>query len=109
MYNIKWLSEDGPLGTWVTGGLEQVRFTNQSANDIPLPNAQFLAIHAAIAKVLHLSGAAEPLDLVMDRFDSGSSPVPSGKYGSADLAIRWSLLELFGDNFTHLPTEIRAH
>jgi len=64
VYNIKWLSEDGPLGTWVTGGLEQVQFTNQSANDIPLPNAQFLAIHAAIAKVLHLSGAAEPLDLV---------------------------------------------
>ncbi|KAF8326936.1 hypothetical protein F5887DRAFT_1084097 [Amanita rubescens] len=109
VYNIKWLSEDGPLGAWVTGGLDQVQFTNQSANDIPLPNAQFLAIHAAIARVLHLSGAAEPLDLVMDRFDSGSSsPVPSGKYGSADLAIRWSLLELFGDNLTHLPTEIRA-
>ena len=58
-----------------------------------------MAIYAAIDKVLHLSGAAEPLDLVMDTFDSGSSnsPVPSGKYGGADLDIRLSLLDLFGD------------
>ena len=107
MYNVKWLSEDR-VAAWLSYGSQQVRFTNQSEKDIPLPNAQFLMIHAAIAKVLHLSGAAEPLDLVMDRFDFGSSPVPSGKYGSADLDIRLSLLDLFGDRFSHLPTEIRA-
>ena len=64
MYNVTWL-------VWVVGGREQVRFTNQLEKDIPLPDAQFLAIHAAIPKVLHLSGAAKPLDLVMDKFEFG--------------------------------------
>ncbi|KAF8338694.1 hypothetical protein F5887DRAFT_1077628 [Amanita rubescens] len=107
VYNVKWLSET-PVYVWALGGRQQVTFTNHSEKDIPLPNARFLAIHAAIAKVLHLSGAAEPLDLVMDKFNFGSYPVPSGKYGSADLDIRLSLLDLFGDHLSHLPTEIRG-
>lgn len=111
MYNVKWLSNT-PKFIWAASGRrQQVRFTDHSEKgDISLPNAKFLAIHAAIAKVLHFSGAAEPLDLVLDRFNSGSfSPVPPGKYGSADLAIRWSLLELFRDCLTQLPAEICTH
>ncbi|KAF8341900.1 hypothetical protein F5887DRAFT_1217118 [Amanita rubescens] len=107
VYNVKWLSPTQVL-SWGTSGLQQVRFTDQSGKDIPLPDARFLAIHAAIAKVLHMSGAAEPLDLVMDKFDFRSPLVPSGKYGSPDLDIRLSLLDLFGDHLSHLPTEIRS-
>jgi len=102
---VEWLSETHRLA-WVVAGRQQVRFTNQSEEDIPLPDAWFLAIHAVIAKVLNLSGAAEPLDLVMDRFNFRSSPLPSGKYGSTDLDIRLSLLGLFGDRPSH---KIRAH
>ena len=69
MYNVKWLSGTRRL-VWVTNGSQQVRFTDRSEEDVPLPDARFLAIHAAIAKVLYLSGAAEPLEAVMDRFDS---------------------------------------
>ena len=43
--------------------------------DHPLPNAIFIALHAGIARVLHMSGAAEVLDQIIDRYDneSGSS------------------------------------
>jgi hypothetical protein len=107
VYSVKWLSET-PIFVRTMAGRQQVTFTNHSEKDIPLSNTRFLEIHAAIAKVLRLSGAADPLDLVMDRFDFGSSHVPSGKFGSADLDIRLSLLDLFGDHLSHLPTEIRV-
>lgn len=60
-------------------------------------------IHAAIAKVLHMSGVGEVLDLVIDRFNPRSS-VLSGKFGVEDLDIRLSLLTLAGANRSHLPT-----
>jgi hypothetical protein len=66
------------VAVWATCGRQQVRFTDYSGKAIPLPNARFLAIHAAIAKVLHFSGAAEPLDLVTDRvlhFSGAAEPL----------------------------------
>lgn len=88
---------------WMLCGRLQVTFENYP--DIPLPDARLLKIHAAIARVLRLSGAAESLDLVMERFDFGSSPVSSGKFGCADLDLRLSFLKLSQGHLSHLPTE----
>ncbi|KAF8961715.1 hypothetical protein BDZ97DRAFT_1827664 [Flammula alnicola] len=44
-----------------------------------LPNRKFLSLHAAIASVLHMSGAGAVLDLIMDKFSAAGTPVPSGK------------------------------
>ncbi|RDB17756.1 hypothetical protein Hypma_001070 [Hypsizygus marmoreus] len=47
---------------------------------VPLPDPHYISIHAAIAGVLHMSGAGKFLDELLDKFDSngvGSSAVPS--------------------------------
>ncbi|KAI5987633.1 hypothetical protein EDD15DRAFT_2371994 [Pisolithus albus] len=42
-----------------------VTFTTPDAEKYPLPNSTYLAIHAACAKVAHLSGAAEHIEEVL--------------------------------------------
>ncbi|KAF8867707.1 hypothetical protein BD779DRAFT_1483042 [Infundibulicybe gibba] len=46
---------------------------------IPLPEVCYLQIHAAIAGILHMSGASEFFDELLEKYDSkeGSSPVQS--------------------------------
>jgi hypothetical protein len=92
---VKWLRQ--PLAIFSLLGHRQVKFENYSKEAIDLPNAKLLEIHAAIAKVLHMSGAAECLDLVMDRFNPESFPVPSRKFGSSDLETRLFVLGLSGE------------
>ena len=66
-------------------------------------------IHATMAKVLHSSGASEVLDLVMDRFNPQSSPVPAGKFSGDNFDIRLSVLSLAGPHQNHLPTDIHGY
>ena len=48
---------------FILAGLPQtVTFTTQS--NLPLPNPRYLALHAACAKVAHLSGGGEYIDTV---------------------------------------------
>ncbi|KAI5992157.1 hypothetical protein EDD15DRAFT_2168442 [Pisolithus albus] len=62
---------------------EYVTFSTPDAEKYPLPNPNYLAIHAACAKVAHLSGAAEHIEEVLRRMedtvflaeDGGSSEV----------------------------------
>ncbi|KAF8956255.1 hypothetical protein BDZ97DRAFT_1852474 [Flammula alnicola] len=57
-----------------------IRFNDHSPPPgTSLPNRKFLALHAAIASVLHMSGAGAVLDLIMDKFSAAGTPVPSGK------------------------------
>ena len=42
----------------------QVRLTTPDPNNYPLPNPYYLALHAACARVVHLSGAAEYIEMV---------------------------------------------
>ena len=58
-----------------------VTFT--SATGDPLPHADFLALHCAICRVLHASGAAEALDLLFR--DWGETMVLASDGSSADL------------------------
>ena len=45
-----------------------VVFQDHSPNGTALPDSRFLALHAAIAHVLHMSGAGKVLDLIMDKY-----------------------------------------
>ncbi|KAL0958578.1 hypothetical protein HGRIS_000716 [Hohenbuehelia grisea] len=63
-----------------------VTFFNRTPTDIaplPMPNKRYLAMHAACAKVAHMSGAAEALDDLDRRYDEGTVLAWDG--GSADL------------------------
>jgi hypothetical protein len=57
---------------------ETIIFRDNSARGQALPNPKFIALHAALAQILHLSGAGEVIDLVMDRYSKDGPKVPSG-------------------------------
>lgn len=79
---------------------QQVRFQDHSKHGMPLPHPKFIAIHAAFAHVLHLSGAGKVMDKVYDRFfGKGRSSMPSGHISrNEDLAFRLALMELTPSN-----------
>ncbi|OBZ67865.1 hypothetical protein A0H81_12270 [Grifola frondosa] len=90
VYTIRWFS-DVPTAA---AGVREVRFTNHSRHGTPLPNPKFIAIHAAIAHVLHLSGAGEVIDAVIDRFFE-NGVVPADRVADDDdMALRMSLLDI---------------
>jgi len=71
-----------------------VVFADHSKEEIPLPNAKLIAIHAAVAHVLHMSGAGKELDKILDFFgDCGAAGVVKDIH-SDDLPIRLSLMSL---------------
>ena len=43
----------------------QIEFTTPDPETLPLPSPEYLQIHAACAKVAHLSGAAEHMDKIL--------------------------------------------
>ncbi|KAG0694268.1 hypothetical protein DFH29DRAFT_1006497 [Suillus ampliporus] len=51
-----------------------ITFRNHAAptRDIPLPNPHFIALHAAICRILHMSGAAEVFTQILDRYDGAA-------------------------------------
>ena len=44
------------------GLLDQIILTTRDAKKLPLPDPRYLALHAACARVAHLSGAGEYID-----------------------------------------------
>jgi hypothetical protein len=51
-----------------------ITFRNHAApyRSLPLPDPHFIALHAGISRVLHMSGAAEVFDQIFDRYDKAS-------------------------------------
>lgn len=54
--------------------LAQVQGAQAVNQGVPVPNRDFIRIHAAVAGVLHMSGAAEAIDEVLKRFDGTGPP-----------------------------------
>ncbi|KAG8946604.1 hypothetical protein FRC00_009505 [Tulasnella sp. 408] len=74
-----------------------VAFSNQSDRDLPLPSPEFLAAHAALAKVFRVTGAGDYIDrLWMDAEESGGLSVD----GSSDVGVLLSLLQRSWDRST---------
>jgi hypothetical protein len=61
-----------------------VEFPTKEVSGIEPPNPDFLRVHAAFAKVLHISGAAE----FMDRLETdGERPVPLFMHPTNDFGL----------------------
>ena len=59
---------------------------------VPLPNPELIALHCALAKVLHMSGAGDAIDLAMSRLFPEELPVKAMDADS--LALQLSGLHL---------------
>ncbi|KAL6305603.1 hypothetical protein BKA93DRAFT_748875 [Sparassis latifolia] len=80
-------------------GFREIKFINYAPHDTKLLNPKYIAIHAAVAHVLHLSGAVEILDSAMEKFFKGSVAVPAGKLdGEGDMQLWICLMNLADDN-----------
>ncbi|KAJ9283813.1 hypothetical protein DTO021C3_8640 [Paecilomyces variotii] len=55
-----------------------VRFKSHDGNHIPLPDKAILAAHAAIARILHLTGMGEEIDKMLREFDKLSCLAEEG-------------------------------
>jgi len=55
------------LGDTVKDG-DEVTFTSVDPTLYPLPDHRYLALHAAVAKVVHMAGIGEYLDGVVEKF-----------------------------------------
>jgi hypothetical protein len=51
-----------------------ITFRNHATpyRNLPLPNPDFIALHAGLSMILHMSGAAEVFDQIFDRYDRAS-------------------------------------
>ncbi|KAG1852150.1 hypothetical protein DFJ58DRAFT_728699 [Suillus subalutaceus] len=72
---------------------------DHSQTGIELPDLRFIALHAAVAHVLHLSDPSEIIDKVYNAFFDKGFTVPSGNRASGeDFLIRLSLIGLMTNN-----------
>jgi hypothetical protein len=93
-YAVKWFVE--ALIIFTAFGREVVKFQNQSNKfTIPLPKPEYLALHAAIAHILHETKLGEYLSTLIDYFVPNSSLVLPGKFNSEDLLLRIKLMQIF--------------
>jgi hypothetical protein len=93
-YKVKWFGE--ALLIFSTFGREVVTFQNQPNQPIiPLPKPEYIALHAAIAHILHETKLGEYLSTIIDYFMPNSSSVLPGKFNSEDLPLRITLMQIF--------------
>jgi hypothetical protein len=43
-----------------------------STQDLPLPNPHFIALHAGLSRILHVSGASEVFAQILDTYDGAA-------------------------------------
>ena len=68
-----------------------VTFTSRDPEKLPLPSPEYLAIHAACARVAHLSGAGEHIDKVLRELEDNKV---LSKDGASAEALEHALLPL---------------
>jgi hypothetical protein len=71
---------------------EFITFTTDE-KDLPLPDRRYLALHAACAKVAHLSGAGECIDMVYRDVDT---TLVLAKDGSSASLLEAALMRRIG-------------
>lgn len=82
------------LGEVIQGLPASVTFSSQCAG-LDLPDPRYLQMHAAAARIAHMSGAAACIDDILDDLDEGQTRVMSGDGLSAHL-LDFSLMFLTG-------------
>jgi hypothetical protein len=98
LYTDNWQNEENKyMLDSTTGGLfarsypKYVKFETPDPVKYPVPSAEYLGLHAACAKVAHLSGAGECIDRFSEGWKDGQTLDPNG--GSADV-LEQALFEL---------------
>ena len=93
-YTVKWFGE--PLMSFSAFGRKLVKFQNQPNEPIiPLPKPEYLALHAAIAHILHETRLGEYLSTLIDYFIPDEASVLPGKFDAEDLPLRIKLRQIF--------------
>jgi hypothetical protein len=69
----------------------RIVFTTPDPDKLPLPSPEYLQIHAACAKVAHLSGATEHIDKILNELEE--TRVLSEDGASAE-AFEYALLQV---------------
>ena len=71
-------------------------FQNQPNQPIiPLPKPEYLALHAAIAHILHETKLDVYFSTIIDYYMPDSSSVLPGKFNAEDLPLRMALMQIF--------------
>lgn len=73
-----------------------MKFENKANEPIPLPKPDYLALHSAIAHILHETGLGEYLSTVIQCFIPNLSSMPLGKFSAEDFPLRIALMRIFG-------------
>jgi hypothetical protein len=61
---------------------------SQGGYGVPVPNPRYLRLHAAVPRILHMRGAGEAIDAIMDRFNSHQGGVRSDHKHRTGFAFR---------------------
>ena len=94
-YNVVWVQRK--YAYFKTYGCPKIRFENNSPGnrDIALPNPEYLALHAAVTRILHHTGLGEYINDIVDLFTPDSSTILLEKFRGEELDLRISLMEMF--------------
>ena len=77
-----------------------MKFQNHSNEPtIPFPKPEYLALHAAIAHILHEKSLSKYFNTMIDYFIPNNSSVLTGKFTSEDLAQPSRAEDLIDANF----------
>jgi hypothetical protein len=82
---------------------EQSSSRKRKAPEIDLPDPQFIAIHAAIAEVLHMSGAGGFLDELFRKFGPSGESSPVGCWEDFEMMVRDAKLRESCEQVVHVP------
>ena len=75
-----------------------VKFTTEDPENLPLPSPEYLKIHAACAKIAHMSGAGEYIDQILEELEDAK--VLSEDGASAEL-LKHLLTPFSQENLVH--------
>lgn len=74
--------------------------TRKRSRTLSVPDPRFIAIHAAIAGILHMSGAGRFFDELLTKFHDGDDSAP---------LIRWQDFELYASVRSALAPMVSIH
>ncbi|KAF8342439.1 hypothetical protein F5887DRAFT_357699 [Amanita rubescens] len=75
----------------------------RKAPDIDLPDTKFIAIHAAIAEILHMSGAGRFFDELFRKFGPSGESSPVGCWEDFEMMVRDAKLTKSCEQVIHVP------
>ena len=98
---MKWF--ETPLGVYKNCKPKFVEFKDKSNTGTAPPDSRHLALHRALAHVLHDTGIGTYLDTVIENFAPDASTYHTHKFSVTDLELKTFFLDIAGPRCRHLP------